>query len=603
LNVKPSRLFWRLFLTYAALTVVAAVSFVVVFLRWQREAINQEVQQRLRDEARLLVRLSDPAWTTSNAPLEEQREMWQPRLEVLGEEIGTRLTLILADGTVLADSARDARRMENHLARPEVVAAAADQVGFSTRGSRSVGESFEYCAVRVGSRDEPRGFVRVALPWTPFETRLQATARLVWSATGVTLTVALLVAYWFARRLVRPLETLTQAAQAMATGELGQEVLIPQRDEIGVLASAFNQMSRELASRVEQLQVKTRQAAEQSELLETVLGSMIEGVVVIDVRRHILYANQAAGPLLDLPTTQVAGRSLFEAARHPRVQKVVEAVLEGEKPERVEYQVPRTDAIVALIACPLPGKPPPGAVLVLHDVTELRRLENLRREFVSNVSHELKTPLTTIQTYAETLLDGAIEDVAVNRSFVQRIDEQADRLHRLILDLLNLARIEAAEEAFELSRVSVAAVVAACLEEHRPISGTKNIELRAEPQQSDIAVWADDEGLRTVLDNLVDNALKYTPAGNVTVRWRLDGRRAVIEVADTGIGIPRAHQARIFERFYRVDKARSRELGGTGLGLSIVKHWAQVFGGSVEVTSEVGQGSVFTIRLPVAEAK
>ena len=358
-------------------------------------------------------------------------------------------------------------------------------------------------------------------------------------------------------------------------------------------------MSRELASRIELLQVKSREAAEQSELLETVLGSMIEGVVVIDARLRILYANAAAGPLLDFPTAQVAGRSLFEAARHPRVQKVVEAVLNGASPDKIEYEVPRTNAIVALIASPLPGTPTPGAVLVLHDVSELRRLESLRREFVSNVSHELKTPLTTIQAYTETLLDGAMHDDNVNRSFLQRIDEQAERLHRLILDLLSLARIEAAEDAFELSPVSIDAIVRACVEEHLPIAKAKGIELSSEPPPQELIAWADEEGLLTVINNLVDNAIKYTPAGGrVSVRWRIEGKRATIEVQDTGIGISKIHQARVFERFYRVDKARSRELGGTGLGLSIVKHWAQVFGGSVNVTSELGRGSTFAVRLP-----
>lgn len=333
--------------------------------------------------------------------------------------------------------------------------------------------------------------------------------------------------------------------------------------------------------------------------METVLGSMIEGVVVIDSRQRILYANAAAGPLLDLPKAQAAGLSLFEAARHPRVQQVVEAVLSGRTPDRVEYEVPRTNAIVALIGSPLPGDPPPGAVLVLHDVTELRRLENLRREFVSNVSHELKTPLTTIQAYTETLLDGAISDPNNNRKFLERIDEQAERLHKLILDLLSLARIESAEDAYELLPVPVAKTVQVCLDEYLPVAASKGVELQSYPPPESVVVWVDEEGLLTVLNNLVDNAIKYTPSGGrVSLRWRIDGRRVVIEVEDTGIGIPKQHQVRIFERFYRVDKARSRELGGTGLGLSIVKHWVQVFGGTVEVTSDLGRGSIFAVRLP-----
>lgn len=596
-----SRLFWRLFLTYAVLTVVAAIAFVVIFLSRQRMAIDVEVRQRLRDEAAVLRLLAEPAWDSADAPVEELRATWQPKLEALGREVGTRLTLVRADGTVLADSSTDARRMENHRDRPEFeqAAEAADGVGFSTRSSQSVGQEFEYCATRVGSRDKLRGFVRVALPWTPFQDRLNEAAKLVAGTAVVVTLLVLLATYLLARHLVRPLERLTQAAQAIAAGEVGQEVVVRNRDEIGSLAVAFNTMSRELAQRLEQIQTNRRERDENSELMETVLGSMIEGVVVIDARQRILYANAAAGPLLDLPTTQVTGRSLFEAARHPRVQKVVEAVLAGRAAERVEYEVPRSNAIVALIGSPLPGDPPPGAVLVLHDVTELRRLENLRREFVSNVSHELKTPLTTIQAYTETLLGGAIDDPNHNRRFLERIDEQAERLHKLILDLLSLARIESAEEAYELLPVPIASTVQVCLNEYLPVAESKGVLLQTQPPPESLVVWADDEGLLTVLNNLVDNAIKYTPSGGrVSVRWRLDGRRAVIEVEDTGCGIPKQHHARVFERFYRVDKARSRELGGTGLGLSIVKHWVQVFGGSVEVSSELGRGTTFTIRLP-----
>lgn len=596
-----SRLFWRLFLTYAVLTVLASVVFVVLFQTRQRQAIEAEVRQRLRDEAAVLEVLAEPIWESPDAPVEELRATWQPKLETLGGDVGARLTLVRVDGTVIADSSADARKMENHRNRPEIEQAASSEVGvgYSTQSSQSVGESFEYCAVRVGSRETPRGFVRVALSWMPFETRLSAASRLVAGTAVVVTLLALLATYLLERRLVKPLERLTEAAQAIAAGDVGQEVIVRNRDEIGSLAVAFNTMSRELAQRLEQLQANRRERDENAELMETVLGSMIEGVVVIDARQRILYANAAAGPLLDLPTAQAAGRSLFEAARHPRVQKVVEAVLSGSTPDRVEYEVPRTNAIVALLASPLPGDPPPGAVLVLHDVTELRRLENLRREFVSNVSHELKTPLTTIQAYTETLLDGAINDPDNNRKFLERIDEQAERLHRLILDLLSLARIESAEEAYELVPVAIASTVKTCFDEHLPVAQAKSIALAAEPPTEEIVAWADDEGLLTVLNNLVDNAIKYTPAGGrVTVRWRVEGRRAVIEVQDTGIGISKPHQARVFERFYRVDKARSRELGGTGLGLSIVKHWAQVFGGSVEVASELGRGSTFSIRLP-----
>jgi two-component system phosphate regulon sensor histidine kinase PhoR len=260
---------------------------------------------------------------------------------------------------------------------------------------------------------------------------------------------------------------------------------------------------------------------------------------------------------------------------------------------------------------PLPGNPCPGVVLVLHDTTELRRLESLRRDFVANVSHELKTPLSSIKVHAETLRNGAMYDPEVSQKFLARIEEQADRLDHLIKDMLMLARIESDQQPFEIVAVDVAEIVDQCLEDHRRSAEAKRICLSTEPGEPQIRVNADREGLREILDNLIDNAIKYTPeGGSVTVSWHevagehssfsIQHPSVRIAVRDTGIGIKPQHQARVFERFYRVDKARSRELGGTGLGLAIVKHLAQSFGGKVAIDSEPGKGSTFTVELPLA---
>ena len=241
-------------------------------------------------------------------------------------------------------------------------------------------------------------------------------------------------------------------------------------------------------------------------------------------------------------------------------------------------------------------------MLVFHDTTELRRLENLRQEFAANVSHELKTPLAIIKACVETLIDGAVDDPEHRGQFLQRIDEQSERLHRLILDLLHLARIESETEIFSMEELDLESEVAACLERQRTLAESKRQKLELQPPAGDqgpILAWADEEAVQQILDNLVDNALKYTPAeGTIAIRWGRDGNQVFIEVRDTGIGIPESELPRIFERFYRVDKARSRELGGTGLGLSIVKHLTQAMQGSIQAKSQLGQGSSFTVRLP-----
>lgn len=353
--------------------------------------------------------------------------------------------------------------------------------------------------------------------------------------------------------------------------------------------AALNRLSREnIALKAE------------GERLTAVVTAMAEGVLAVDPAERILFANPAASQLLGLAGTKLLGRPLWEAVRIPSVQEAARSALRGET-RQTELELPRTQAVLALRAGCLPGDPCPGAVLVLHDVTELRRLENLRREFVSNVSHELKTPLASVQAYAETLLEGAIDDPENNVLFLKRIVEQADRLHRLIIDLLRLARIEAGTDVFEIRRIAAGKVIEPCVEEHAAVGSKKGVTVRADPPVEPVRLEADRDGLRTILDNLIENAVNYTPAGgHVTVRWgRADGM-AVIEVADTGIGIPPEHLPRIFERFHRVDAARSREQGGTGLGLAIVKHLVQAFNGRVEVESRPGRGSTFRVFLPAA---
>ena len=256
---------------------------------------------------------------------------------------------------------------------------------------------------------------------------------------------------------------------------------------------------------------------------------------------------------------------------------------------------------LAVRATCLPGEPAHGVVVVLHDITELRRLENLRREFVANVSHELKTPLASITAYAETLRLGAMDDRENNMRFLVQIEDQAERLHQLILDMLQIARVESGEEAFEITQVQIRHSVEACCTRHFEPAQRKQIDLVVETQGEDSSVVADEDGFDTILDNLVSNAIKYTPeGGRVVIRWRDDNDHVALEVQDTGVGIPPQYQTRVFERFYRIDKARSRQLGGTGLGLSIVKHLCHAFGGTVTLNSVEGSGSTFCVRLPKA---
>jgi two-component system phosphate regulon sensor histidine kinase PhoR len=432
-----------------------------------------------------------------------------------------------------------------------------------------------------------------------------------WALLAIVGLGVLALSYWLVAHVIRPLESLIKSAEAIASGDYTQRVYVENRDELGTLARTFNRMSQELNARMTQLsQTGDRQA--------TVLGGMIEGVIAVDGRQRIVLANRAAGRLFDFRPPTAEGRSLLEVVRNHAVYEAVTKALATRQPQRLETKsgIQHPAASIQHLNVhvqPLPGEPCPGVVLVMHDTTELRRLESLRRDFIANVSHELKTPLTSIKAYSETLRNGAMNDPEASQRFLARIEEQSDRLHHLILDMLMLARIESDQQAFEIVPVDVAQVTNSCLENQRPAAQAKRIQLELQPSESPCRVRADYEGLREILDNLIDNAIKYTPeGGKVSVSWhdRHSGSRSEdrgarsenstvrIAVRDTGIGIKQDDQRRVFERFYRVDKARSRELGGTGLGLAIVKHLAQSFDGTVGVESEPGKGSTFWIELP-----
>jgi two-component system phosphate regulon sensor histidine kinase PhoR len=424
--------------------------------------------------------------------------------------------------------------------------------------------------------------------------------RLVLTAVAATALTAVLVALWVARRLAKPLRDIARAAERIAGGNSGHKIYVAAPEEIAALARAFNHMSEQLALQFAQLEEDRQQ-------LRTILSGMVEGVVALDGERRILFANERAGELLDFQPQAAVGRKLSEVVRHSALSDVATRVQRSAGPFRQELDAngPTTRSLT-VHAARLPGPGTRSAVLVLHDTTELRRLERMRQDFVANVSHELKTPLSIIKAYVETLLDGAADDPEARGPFLEKIANQTERLHNLILDLLSLARIEAGTEVFEFRAVAMEPVISACLERHRARAEGKQQVLEAVPPEGerDVAAWADEEAVNEMLDNLVDNALKYTPAGGrVCIQWSTRWDHVALVVEDTGIGIPERDLPRIFERFYRVDKARSRELGGTGLGLAIVKHLAQAMRGSVRASSRLGQGSTFTVLLPRADRR
>lgn len=587
-----SRIFWRLFGTYGLLLSVA-IGLLGWWL-WQRleQRLVQNTQQNLAGKLLLVAELLAEQ-TEPNQPAE-----LQSRVKRWGDVADLRVTLIAADGRVLADSLQSPGQMDNHLDREEIRQAAEQELGFATRQSATLQQTMMYAARRVDG--EPVRFVRMALPLVQVEQDKRVLQGIVLTTVGLTLAATLLASLLIARRFSTPLVALAAAARAFQAGEFDRGLRSDLRhdspDEIGQLSRAFDDMSRFCATRMEQMERDRHE-------LRTVLASMAEGVLVVDRDQRVQFFNEAALRMLNL-SQEVRGQRLWQCTRQAQLNEAVGEVLNGEGTCRREiaWQSPEPRTLLVQGAR-LHGDSQLGAVFVLHDVTQLRQLERMRQDFVANVSHELKTPLAAIKANVETLIDGAWQDVDHGPRFLRRIHESAERLHRLVLDLLSLGRIESGREQFQIEPTGVLEAVEASLARHEHLAAGRGVRLLPPDSPGNILVRADEEALAEILDNLVENAVKYTPAdGEVAVAWSRVGEQVAIRVRDTGIGIPEKELPRVFERFYRVDRARSRELGGTGLGLSIVKHLVGALNGSVTATSEVGVGSTFTVHLPRADA-
>jgi two-component system phosphate regulon sensor histidine kinase PhoR len=414
----------------------------------------------------------------------------------------------------------------------------------------------------------------------------------------VVLGLAAVPAYWMARKFSRPFHELNDGARRLAEGDLGHKIRVSGSKEHYDLAATFNAMSGRLAETFALL-------AHDREQLRTILSGMIEGVIAIDHDQRVQFANDRAGQLLGFNPTGAVDRKLWEVARQRGFQAIVEKGLGADGPHREELDWKGPGARnLAVYVSRLPAGSAPGAVVVVHDTTEVRRLERMRQDFVANVSHELKTPLAVIKSTIEALQDGAAEDPVARVAFLAQVSQEADRLEALIQDVLSLARIESGELGLELRPVRLDKAITDCLERHQPRAESKTLTLVEKPPAlapGDVPALADPDALRQVLDNLVDNAIKYTlNGGRITARWDATLEQVSFEIEDTGVGIAEKDQPRVFERFYRVDTARSREVGGTGLGLAIVKNLVQAMRGTVRVTSQVGVGTTFRVTLPRA---
>lgn len=575
----------------AALATAAALAAVLLLTEpGLRERAREQVRGTLLAEARLMARVVEDGLARGAAP-----EELDPVVDASAKDASARVSVIALDGRVLADSVasgKDLLALENHKDRPEVQEALAAGVGFAERHSVTANQDLLYAAVPVEHGGRRVGVTRVAMSLESIDGQVAALRRAELLAFGLGLLITVLLSALFSTSLGRSLREIMDAARQLAAGDLGARIRVRRDDELGELAKILNYSA-------DQLQGRLSEIARDRARMEAILSSMEDGVLAVDHRGVVTLANDALVRSLGLE--DALGRHYLEVIRQREVGDVVESVLKAGARRAEEVEIRRLRRVFALTAVPFPGQEgaPHGALVTFHDATERRRVDQVRRDFVANASHELRTPLTSIRGFVEALEDGAVNDPATSERFLGKIRTHADRMAALVEDLLELSRLESGERPPQWEEVLPSEVVEDVIASFGGLAERKQITL-ARGDGSAPTVVTDADRLRRILENLVENAVKYTPAGGRVTVGSVPGPEgaALIVVEDDGPGIAAEHLTRIFERFYRVDRARSRELGGTGLGLAIVRHLAEGMGTSVAVVSELGRGSRFTVTVP-----
>lgn len=515
---------------------------------------------------------------------------------------GARVTVIAADGRVLGDSevaVEELARVESHVGRPEVRAALAGTVGHDLRTSATVGTPLLYVALPLDDGGRVIGILRLALPLAAVTSSYAAVHRVMFAGGLVALVVACGIGLFVARRVTQPVVEMQAIARQMSEGEFALRAPVRSPDELGALARALNAMAARLREKIQDLE-------QEQAKVTAILDGLVEGVIAVDGRDTILFVNERARAIFGLEAARAERKPFLEVIRNADLHEIFResrAAGEGTVSRRELRLAGPVDRRLQVNTVPLRlAADELGIVMVLHDVTELRRLEQVRTEFVANVSHELRTPLTAIHGYLETLLGGALEERDNARRFLEIVFRHTERLGRLLDDLTDLSNIELGRVSLTLAPTRLEEVVDGVLAIVGAKAASGRVMLRSDLPPDVPLVLADRDRLAQILINLVDNAVKYTPeGGRVTVRAR-EGASGKVEIAvsDTGVGIPPADLPRITERFYRVDRARSRELGGTGLGLAIVKHLVLAHGGELRIESEPGRGTTVSFALPAS---
>ncbi|MGW8255861.1 MAG: ATP-binding protein [Thermoguttaceae bacterium] len=597
ISMRKSRLLWQLYPIYLLIILLSLTAIALYASSALRTFHLEQIKAGLEARALLVEDLFLP---------QIEKGDFQ-RIDALCKELGkkasTRITVILPGGKVVGDSDEWPRKMDNHGDRPEIIRAFAGETGDSERFSYTLKEYRKYVAVPLRKDDKIVGVLRTSLSMSVLDRAISAIQSRIALGGLIIAALTIIVSLWISRRFTRPLERLRVGARHFAGGNLTHKLPLGGSQEICDLADTLNQMAAELDEKI-------RGIVEQRNEREAILASMVEGVLAVDTEERLIRLNQTAARLIGVDPAWAQGRMLQEVVRNHELQQLVANTLATQQPQEDEIQLRENGGGERYLhahgaVLRNANNKEAGAVVVLHEVTRLKKLEKVRRDFVANVSHELRTPVTSIKGFVETLLDGAMNNADELHRFLQIVAVQTDRLNAIIEDLLTLSRIEQETEKAEiiLSPGSVKNVLHAAIQVCELKAADKKLRIELSCQES-LQAPINAPLLEQAIINLLDNAVKYsTPGGVIHLGAQAVGKEVVIQVRDHGCGIAREHLPRIFERFYRVDKARSRKLGGTGLGLAIVKHIAQAHGGRADVESIVEQGSTFFIYLPCDAAE
>ena len=587
---RRKRLIWQLFPPFLLITLLSllAVSW------YASSSLRHFFQDQTAADLKIRALLVEKQIVALLAPLAAAEV--DAICKDIGKQSATRITVILPSGQVVGDSRETPHLMDNHAGRPEIAMALKGNLGQSIRYSNTLRQQMIYVALPLQKNQTILGVIRTSVPITSIKRELRSIQTKIALGGFLIAVLAAWISLLISRRLSHPLEEMKKGADRFAAGDLSHRLTMPDSEELASLADALNQMAAQLDRRI-------KTVISQRNELETVLSSMMEGVIAVNNDERIIRMNEAAAGFFDCDPEICQGRDLQEVIRNSALQQFVRSALASREPKEDDIIVYfNAESTLNLKSSPLldANKETIGTLVVFNDVTQLRRLENMRRDFVANVSHEIKTPLTAIKGFVETLHRGNVDDPQEAGRFLGIIQKHADRLSSIVEDLLSLSRIEQEDEGktIKLEQGNVNDVFQSAMQICRSKAEEKDITIRPVCEENISAIF-DTTLLEQAVVNLLDNAIKYSePRSTILLKAQPNDSEIRISVEDQGIGIGQKHLPRLFERFYRVDKARSRNLGGTGLGLAIVKHIAQAHGGHITVESTLGVGSAFTIHLP-----